>query len=199
MLKAMLSWALVTKVVHALPLTWDKYSNILDRIGNSLHLSWANEHSLARFTSSFPVATRSEKRTKSIRALLWLLKVLSWKSWAEKRRGLIHQSFDITCRQLFAHHYLLHMEKPCCVAWSNKNIKLQCSEVRMTLVSRVRTKSQPVVNLFQNDICNCGWSFNSEAAKDYIKWEFWPLMTIMSAQKNESHRGPNETLWNMEL
>ena len=113
--------------------TWDRHCNILDRIGNSLHLSWANEHSLARFTSSFPVATRSEKGTKSIRALLWLLKVLSWKSWAEKRTGPIHQSFDITCRHLFAHHYLLHMAKACCVAWSNKNIKLQCSECRMTL------------------------------------------------------------------
>ena len=136
----------------------------------------------------------SERRTKASPApLLNFDKKLSWKSWAEKRRGLIHQSFDITCRHLFAHHYLLHMEKPCCVAWSNKNIKLKCSECRRTSISIVRTKSQLVLNLFQNDICNCGWLFNSEAAEDYIKWEFWPLMTIMLAQKNESQTITNET------
>ena len=41
--------------------TWDRHCNVLDWIGNSRHLSWANEHVLARFTSSIPVANCSEK------------------------------------------------------------------------------------------------------------------------------------------
>ena len=66
--------------------TWDRHCNTCEKkIVNPLHMSWANEHSLARFTSSFPVATRSEKRAKSIQALLLLL-IRSWAGKAEQRR-----------------------------------------------------------------------------------------------------------------